>query len=162
MAQLLLIRTRLPPSRYTQPWAVRGRRSSTPTIAAHLSALPALRGPRPRPMSPPKTKTARSRSTLSSSSLNNGHSAADADFSRPLLAAMVALRDGDFSVRLPVDLTGLDGKIADTFNDIVALSDRRAHEAARVSRMVGKEGKLKERMSLAGMSGARADEVAAI
>jgi HAMP domain-containing protein/signal transduction histidine kinase/DNA-binding response OmpR family regulator len=115
-------------------------------------------------MAPTKTKSARTptqptRPALSSS---NGHSSVDADFSRQLLAAMVALRDGDFTVRMPVDLTGLDGKIADTFNDLVALSDRRAQEAARISRMVGKEGKLKERMSLAGMSGARADEVAAI
>jgi HAMP domain-containing protein len=75
---------------------------------------------------------------------------------------MVALREGDFAVRLPADLTGLDGKIADVFNELVALSDRRAREAERVSRMVGREGKLKERLSLTGLSGARADEVAAI
>ena len=37
-----------------------------------------------------------------------------------LLRALQAVRDGDFSVRLPGDLVGLDGKIADTFNDIVA------------------------------------------
>ena len=76
-------------------------------------------------------------------------------FSRQLLAAMVALRDGDFTVRMPSDLVGLPGKIADTFNDIVTVSDLRAREAARVSRMVGKEGKLRERMTLAGMTGSR-------
>ena len=37
-----------------------------------------------------------------------------------LLRAMQAVANGDFSVRLPGDWTGLDGKIADTFNDIVA------------------------------------------
>jgi len=36
--------------------------------------------------------------------------------SRLLLNALVALRKGDFSVRLPSDLTGLNGKIADTLN----------------------------------------------
>ena len=55
-------------------------------------------------------------------------------FSRQLLSAMLAFRDGDFGVRwLPSDLTGLDGKIADVFNDIVAVSERRARETARVS-----------------------------
>ena len=49
-------------------------------------------------------------------------------FSRQLLAAMVAFRDGDFAVRLPGDLTGLDGKIADAFNDIV---DRQRAPRAR-------------------------------
>jgi hypothetical protein len=59
---------------------------------------------------------------------------------------MLAFRNGDFNVRLPSDLTGLDGKIADAFNDIVSASDRRARETARVSWTVGKEGKLKQRM----------------
>ena len=39
-----------------------------------------------------------------------------------LLAALQAMRRGDFSVRLPGDQTGIDGKIADTFNEIVASS----------------------------------------
>src|SRR6476646_2938497 len=69
-------------------------------------------------------------------------------FSRQLLAAMLSLRDGDFAIRLPSDLTGVNGKIADAFNDIATVSQRRAAETARVSRAVGKEGKLKQRMSV--------------
>ncbi|MGQ0649444.1 MAG: HAMP domain-containing protein [Gemmatimonadaceae bacterium] len=84
------------------------------------------------------------------------------EFSTQLLQALQAFRDGDFSVRLPVSLTGVNGKIADSFNDIVAVSHRRAVEISRVSRSVGKEGKLRERMSVPGATGARADEVAAI
>ena len=71
-------------------------------------------------------------------------------FSRQLLAAMLAFRSGDFAVRMPSDLTGVNGKIADAFNDIAAVSERRARETARVSRAVGKEGKLKQRMTRAG------------
>ena len=41
-----------------------------------------------------------------------------------LLQALLALRDGDFSVRLPSDWTGLAGKVADTFNDIAAANAR--------------------------------------
>ena len=37
-----------------------------------------------------------------------------------ILASLQTVRDGDFSVRLPVAWVGLEGKIADTFNDIVA------------------------------------------
>ena len=83
-------------------------------------------------------------------------------FSRQLLMALLALRDGDFSLRLPADLTGIDGKIADTFNDIAAISERRSKETARVSRMVGKEGKLKQRMNVSGVSGGWADDITAV
>src|SRR5688500_13518986 len=54
-----------------------------------------------------------------------------------LLEAMLAFRDGDFSVRLPAGWTGLYGKIADAFNDVLTMNDRRAAETARVSRVVG-------------------------
>src|SRR4029079_14500890 len=83
-------------------------------------------------------------------------------FSRALLAEMLAFKQGNFSVRMPNDLTGVNGKIADAFNDIALVSERRAHETARVTRAVGKEGKLKQRMTLAGLSGGWADEVAAL
>src|SRR5207253_8630885 len=36
-----------------------------------------------------------------------------------ILAGLQTMRDGDFSVRLPGAWTGLAGKIADTFNEIV-------------------------------------------
>src|SRR5476651_1889996 len=86
----------------------------------------------------------------------------EAWFSRELLSAMLLLRDGDFSVRLPADLTGVDGKIADAFNEIAAVSERRARETSRVSHAVGKEGKLKQRMSVPGVVGGWSEEVAAI
>src|SRR4051794_29014014 len=43
---------------------------------------------------------------------------------RLLLAALTALKKGDFSMRLPIDLEGVDGKIADAFNDVVELNER--------------------------------------
>ena len=80
-------------------------------------------------------------------------------FSNQLLLAMLSFRDGNFTVRLPSDLTGLEGKMADAFNDIVAVSQRRARETARISKAVGKQGKLKERMIVPGALGGWADEV---
>ncbi len=84
------------------------------------------------------------------------------EFPRQLLTAMLAFRDGDFAARLPADLVGINGKIADAFNELVAVSGRRAQETARVSRAVGREGKLKQRMTVAGVTGGWASEVAAI
>ncbi|MCC7010295.1 MAG: HAMP domain-containing protein, partial [Acidobacteria bacterium] len=106
---------------------------------------------------------ASTRDPISGAALLNGASADDGrGFSKALLAAMLSLRDGDFAVRLPADLTGIDGKIADAFNEIAAVSQRRARETTRVAREVGKEGKLKQRMAVPGVVGGWADEVAAI
>jgi HAMP domain-containing protein/CheY-like chemotaxis protein/signal transduction histidine kinase len=62
-----------------------------------------------------------------------------------ILAGLQTMRDGDFSVRLPVSWIGLEGKIADTFNDIVAANEQMSRELNRVSQAVGKEGKTRER-----------------
>ena len=59
---------------------------------------------------------------------------------RQLLAALRAFKQGDFSIRLPGELTGLDGKIADTFNDVIEMNARLAGELARLSRVVGDGG----------------------
>ena len=42
-----------------------------------------------------------------------------------LLKAMRAFKRGDFTVRMPLNLTGIDGEIAQTFNDVVELEDNR-------------------------------------
>src|SRR5206468_2619473 len=61
------------------------------------------------------------------------------------LSGLQAMRDGDFSVRLPGDWTGLEGKIADTFNEIVGANQQMARELTRVGQVVGKEGRTRER-----------------
>ncbi|HEV2229556.1 MAG TPA: HAMP domain-containing protein [Steroidobacteraceae bacterium] len=73
---------------------------------------------------------------------------------RKLLRALHAVRDGDFSVRLASDQTGLAGKIADSFNEIVASTERLARELERVGQTVGKDGKTRHRMSSDRRSGA--------
>src|SRR5918999_3140137 len=71
-----------------------------------------------------------------------------------LLKALRAFKRGDFSVRMPLSLTGIDGEIAQTFNDIVDLEEAKGAEIARVADQVGKEGLTASRMSVAGASGA--------
>ena len=79
-----------------------------------------------------------------------------------ILLGMLAFRNGDFSQRLPEEWTGIHGKIADAFNDVLRISERRAREATRVCRMVGKEGRLRQRMSVPGVVGGWADEIDSI
>jgi HAMP domain-containing protein/CheY-like chemotaxis protein/signal transduction histidine kinase len=62
-----------------------------------------------------------------------------------ILGCLQTMRDGDFSVRLPGHWTGLHGKIADTFNEIVAANQKMAKELTRVGQAVGKEGRTSER-----------------
>src|SRR5262245_35774042 len=50
----------------------------------------------------------------------NGNARAASSALRVLLSGLQAMRDGDFSVRLPGDWTELEGKVADAFNEIVA------------------------------------------
>ena len=63
-----------------------------------------------------------------------------------LLSSLQTMRDGDFSVRLPGNWTGVAGKIADTFNEIVTANQQMAKELKRVGKVVGKEGRTRERM----------------
>src|SRR5215470_2472068 len=78
----------------------------------------------------------------------NGTSAtpvADSPSLAVILMSLQTMRDGDFSVRLPGSWTGLEGKIADTFNEIVSANQQMARELKRVGKAVGKEGRTRER-----------------
>jgi HAMP domain-containing protein/CheY-like chemotaxis protein/signal transduction histidine kinase len=78
-----------------------------------------------------------------------GLSTVVAEVSQPdlsiILAGLQTMRDGDFSVRLPGSWTGLAGKLADTFNDIVSTNQQMAQELKRLGQVVGKEGRTRER-----------------
>ncbi|WKB53099.1 HAMP domain-containing protein [Eleftheria terrae] len=70
-----------------------------------------------------------------------------------MLAALSALRRGDASARLPVHWSGVHGKLAEVFNDVVERNAEMAQELARLRQVVGKEGKLKQRAVLTGARG---------
>src|SRR5919201_2790298 len=87
----------------------------------------------------------------------NGHAAPAIDgdaFNLHLLHALQSVRVGDFSVRLPGEATGLNGKIADTFNEIVAANQRMAQQLEYVGQVVGREGKTRQRVKLGISDGA--------
>ncbi len=70
-----------------------------------------------------------------------------------LLRVLSEVSNGDFSVRMPLDWTGVPGKIADGLNDVIAANQKLGFELARVGRVVGKEGRLSQRVALRGSDG---------
>ena len=76
---------------------------------------------------------------------------------RLLLRVLTDFRKGDFSARLPVDSTGIAGKVYDTINEVIDLNARLTKELERISTVVGKEGKIRQRVSLPGAAGGWAD-----
>ncbi|MBB5551181.1 HAMP domain-containing protein [Rhizobium lentis] len=68
------------------------------------------------------------------------------DDASPLLEVLVAVRRGDFSVRMRSDLTGVTGKIADALNDIIAANQRMAQQLEHVGQVVGRDGRTSTRV----------------
>ena len=73
---------------------------------------------------------------------------------KELLNALVAFKRGDFSVRLDERGKGIDAKIAETFNSVVEINQRMSKELWRMSKVVGREGKIDERAGLGQVRGA--------
>src|SRR5262245_39823955 len=91
----------------------------------------------------------------------NGHTERGFDTVR-LLHALDALARGDFTVRLPLEWIGVAGSVSSTFNRVVQLNQRMVQELERVSRVVGKEGKLSQRAALGDGSGAWQDALLSV
>ena len=74
-------------------------------------------------------------------------------YAKQLLRTLVAVKKGDFSVRMPIDQTGLAGKICDELNDIIELNQKMAAELERIGTVVGKEGKIAQRATIGNAEG---------
>src|SRR5262245_19916588 len=81
---------------------------------------------------------------------------------RELLRVFAAVRDGDFSVRLPGHWVGLEGKIADAVNDVVRANQKMAEQLELVGKVLGKQGITRQRVRFAGHGGAWADMEASV
>jgi len=81
---------------------------------------------------------------------------------REVLRVLSAVRDGDFSVRLPGHWGGLVGKIADTVNDVVSANQSMAAQLERVGQVVGREGKTRQRVRFTRTAGAWAEMEASV
>ena len=67
-----------------------------------------------------------------------------------LLSVLAQVKGGDFTARMPLEWTGVAGKVADGLNDVIIANQALEAELARVSRVVGKQGRLSQRVVLGG------------
>jgi len=76
--------------------------------------------------------------------------AADPIDAKVLLGVLAQVKAGDFTARMPLDWTGVAGKVADGLNEVVIANQALGAELSRVSRVVGKQGELSQRVVLGG------------
>ncbi len=74
----------------------------------------------------------------------------DAVDAKALLSVLAKVKEGDFTARMPLEWTGVAGKVADGFNDVIIANQALETELGRVSRVVGKQGELSQRLILRG------------
>ena len=65
---------------------------------------------------------------------------------RVLLGVLARVKGADCSARMPFEWTGVAGRIADGFNEVIVANEALGLELARVSRVVGLEGELSQRV----------------
>jgi HAMP domain-containing protein/CheY-like chemotaxis protein/GAF domain-containing protein len=99
------------------------------------------------------------KTTTSTRSTNGAARLTDAQVDR-LVKALEAARDGDFSVRLRAE--GPLADVAAAFNALVERNQQVTKELIRVSKVVGREGRINERASVAGAPGSWAEKVGAV
>jgi HAMP domain-containing protein/signal transduction histidine kinase/DNA-binding response OmpR family regulator len=81
---------------------------------------------------------------------------------RQLLAALRAFKRGELDVRLPDDLTGVDGQICEAFNDLVQFTSALSSEVSELRQTVGIEGRTHRRLSKSTARGAWANYVTGV
>jgi signal transduction histidine kinase/HAMP domain-containing protein len=87
---------------------------------------------------------------------------ADVVDTRVLLSVLAQVNAGDFTARMPLEWTGVAGKIADGFNEVIIANQALGVELARVSRVVGKQGELSQRVVLGGWTQAWSGSVESV
>ncbi|HVW20566.1 MAG TPA: HAMP domain-containing protein, partial [Opitutaceae bacterium] len=93
----------------------------------------------------------------------DGHrSERDDEFMMQLADALDAIREGDFSARLPLGRSGLEGRVAECVNAIAGRLERSNAGLLRLRRQVGEEGKIGERLPLGDSVGSWAERIEAV
>jgi HAMP domain-containing protein/CheY-like chemotaxis protein len=81
---------------------------------------------------------------------------------RELLSALRGVAKGDFTIRLSTAKPGIEGDVAEAFNDLVSLNARLLGEFQRISEVVGREGRIAQRASLVSGQGAWSNYVTSV
>jgi signal transduction histidine kinase/CheY-like chemotaxis protein/HAMP domain-containing protein len=72
---------------------------------------------------------------------------------KELLSVLTEVRNGNFTVRMPINQVGLSGKICDTLNEIISMNERMMHEFTKAGNTIGKQGKLTQRIEVPAAKG---------
>ncbi|MDQ1035809.1 HAMP domain-containing protein/signal transduction histidine kinase/ActR/RegA family two-component response regulator [Streptomyces sp. V3I8] len=100
-----------------------------------------------------KTRAKGGQSLSNRSTPRGGTTEVDTAALNKLLAALVSMRDGNFRKRLTVSGDGVMSEIAAVFNEVGDRNLQLTGELSRVRRMVGREGKLTERLETGACEG---------
>ncbi|MDB5200830.1 MAG: response regulator, partial [Ferruginibacter sp.] len=111
------------------------------TIKKNGSATKTAVKPKPKSPSPAKKIAVAHVPTASL----NGHDDFD---KKELLRVLTDVKNGNFNVRMPLDETGINGKICDTLNEIIGLNEKMMQEFTRAGNTIGKKGKLTQRIEM--------------
>jgi HAMP domain-containing protein/CheY-like chemotaxis protein/signal transduction histidine kinase len=84
------------------------------------------------------------------------------DFMKQLVATLSAIEEGDFSARLPLEWTGLEGRVTEQLNGIAARMGRSNASLVNIRRQVGQEGKIHVRLPIGDSIGGWAERIDAI
>ncbi|HVU95570.1 MAG TPA: HAMP domain-containing protein [Puia sp.] len=72
---------------------------------------------------------------------------------KELLRILLQVRNGNFTVRMPIGEVGVRGRIYDTLNEIISLNDEMMKEFTRAGNTIGKQGKLTQRIAVPNAKG---------
>ncbi|HWL85931.1 MAG TPA: HAMP domain-containing protein, partial [Polyangiaceae bacterium] len=139
-----------------------GRNGEMTRRAAPAKGAPSGRADRHRKAAPPVRAGAATRKRGSVKDFDEDDPAPTYEEYQELLHALRTLREGDFSVRLPLGESGTMFELASTFNEVAHLNDSVAREVVRIGRVVGREGRMNERATLRGAKGAWASKLESI
>ena len=116
------------------------KKTKSSTTAIDVNETEIVRAPKKTPRSAPKTNgnATHDFSINADDSLDAGE----------LLKILTQVKEGDFSVRMPMDKIGLSGKICDTLNSIIALNENLVQELSIASNTIGRKGHLNHRVEL--------------
>jgi HAMP domain-containing protein/signal transduction histidine kinase/CheY-like chemotaxis protein len=110
----------------------KGKKISITTSRANGRAMPKSNG-----------KNGKQKDATSS----NDHDSQQLD-THALLNVLSEIRNGNFTVRMPVDKSGTSGKICDILNDLISLNEILVEELTLARNTIGKHGRLNHRVVL--------------
>ncbi|MEO6732100.1 MAG: HAMP domain-containing protein [Ferruginibacter sp.] len=106
-----------------------------------------------------QSSSARRKKSPKDTTENTLHNDNDDLDTRYLLQVLTAVKNGNFSVRMPIDQVGLNGKICDTLNEIIFLNEKMMQEFTRAGNTIGKQGKLTQRIEVPSARGSWSEGV---